>query len=220
MIDVERYRIVPGSAVDLHDRSTREDGGLEKEAGKRANARLSERLLDLQELLYARQSRGLLVIFQAMDAGGKDSTTRRVFRNLNPAGVRVKSFKAPSQREQLQDFLWRIHAHTPRRGYIAIFNRSHYEDVVAVRVRELQPPEVWSRRFDHINAFESMLAAEGTIVLKFFLHISKAYQKKRLQRRLDRPDKHWKFDPGDLDDRQRWDRFMVAYGEAIARCST
>jgi PPK2 family polyphosphate:nucleotide phosphotransferase len=177
-------------------------------------------LLDLQELLYARQSRGLLVIFQAMDAGGKDSTTRRVFRNLNPAGVRVKSFKAPSEREQLHDFLWRIHAHTPRRGYIAVFNRSHYEDVVAVRVRKLQPPEVWSRRFDHINAFESMLVAEDTIVLKFFLHISKAYQKERLQRRLDRPDKRWKFDPGDLDDRERWDRFMVAYGEAVARCST
>lgn len=220
MIDTQRYRIAPDSAVDLHDRPTREDGGLEKEAGKRTNVRLSERLVDLQELLYARQARGLLVIFQAMDAGGKDSTTRRVFRNLNPAGVRVKSFKAPSERERLHDFLWRIHTHTPRRGYIAIFNRSHYEDVVAVRVRELQPPELWRQRFDHINAFERMLVAEGTIVLKFFLHISKAYQKQRLQRRLDRPDKHWKFDPGDLDDRQRWDRFMAAYGEAIARCSS
>jgi PPK2 family polyphosphate:nucleotide phosphotransferase len=191
-----------------------------KKEGKKAVKKLSKRLIDLQELLYARQARGLLVIFQAMDAGGKDSTTRRAFRKLNPAGVRVKSFKSPSNREKLHDFLWRIHQHTPRRGYIAIFNRSQYEDVVVVRVRQLAPPEVWQRRFDHINAFEQLLTEEGTIVLKFFLHISKGYQEERLQRRLDRPDKRWKFDPDDLDDRCRWDQFMQAYSEAIERCST
>jgi PPK2 family polyphosphate:nucleotide phosphotransferase len=220
MIDTEPYRIAPGSVIDLRETPTRDDGGLDKKEGKTAVKKLSKRLVDLQELLYARQARGLLVIFQAMDAGGKDSTTLRVFRKLNPAGMRVKSFKAPSDRERLQDFLWRIHQHTPRRGYIAIFNRSQYEDVVAVRVRQLVPPEVWQRRFEHINAFERLLADEGTTVLKFFLHISESYQKERLQRRVERPDKHWKFDPSDLDDRRRWDQFMQAYSEAIERCST
>lgn len=220
MIDVEPYRIAPGSTLDLRDRPTRDDGGISKKKGKKAFKKLSKRLVDLQELLYARQARGLLVIFQAMDAGGKDSTTRHVFRKLDPAGVRVKSFKKPSQRERLHDFLWRIHMHAPRRGYIAIFNRSQYEDVVAVRVRQLQPDQAWQGRFEHINAFERLLAEERTIVLKFFLHISEQYQKERLQRRLARPDKHWKFNPKDLDDRDRWDQFMQAYSEAIRRCST
>lgn len=220
MIDVRPYHIAPGSALDLCEKSTREDGGIKKKDGKKALKKLSKRLVDLQELLYARQERGLLVIFQAMDAGGKDSTTRHVFRKLDLAGVRVKSFKQPSRRERLHDFLWRIHMHAPRRGHIAIFNRSQYEDVVAVRVRQLQPPEAWQSRFEHINAFERLLADEGTIVLKFFLHISKQYQKERLQRRLQRTDKHWKFNPKDLDDRDRWDQFMQAYSEAIRRCST
>ncbi len=220
MFDTEPFCVAPGSVIDLRGRPTRDDGGFGKKEGKKAVKTLSKRLIDLQELLYARRASGLLVIFQAMDAGGKDSTTRRVFRKLDPAGVRVKSFKSPSDRERRHDFLWRIHQHTPRRGYIAIFNRSHYEDVVAVRVRQLAPPEVWQGRFEHINAFERLLADEGTIVLKFFLHISEGYQKDRLQRRLDRPDKHWKFDPADLDDRGRWDQFMEAYSESIQRCST
>lgn len=220
MIDVQPYRIAPGAALDLCETPTREDGGISKMQGKKMLKKLSKRLIDLQELLYARQERGLLVIFQAMDAGGKDSTTRRVFRKLDPAGVRVESFNQPSQRERLHDFLWRIHMHTPRRGDIAIFNRSHYEDVVAVRVKQLQPPEVWQGRFEHINAFERLLASEHTIVLKFFLHISKQYQKERLQRRLARADKHWKFAHRDLDDRDRWDEFMQAYSEAIRRCTT
>lgn len=220
MIDVQKYRIVPGAAIDLRETSAREDGGISKKKGKKALKKLSKRLAELQELLYARQERGLLVIFQAMDAGGKDSTTRRVFRKLDPAGVRVKSFSQPTPRERSHDFLWRIHAHTPRRGYLAIFNRSHYEDVVAVRVRELQPPDVWQGRFEHINAFERLLASEHTIILKFFLHVSKQYQKERLERRLTRPDKRWKFHPKDLDDRERWDEFINAYSEAICRCTT
>lgn len=220
MIDVEPYHIAPGTRLDLRERATRDDGGLKKKDGKRALKKLSARLMELQELLYARSLRGLLVIFQAMDAGGKDSTTRRVFRKLDPTGIRVKSFKSPSDRELLHDFLWRIHTHTPRRGFISIFNRSHYEDVVAVRVRKLVEPEVWQSRFEHINAFERLLTDEHTIVLKFFLHISKSYQKERLVRRLERSDKIWKFNPGDLDDRKRWDQFQDAYGEAISRCST
>jgi PPK2 family polyphosphate:nucleotide phosphotransferase len=220
MIDTEPYRISPKSIIDLRNISTRENGGLQKKQGKKAVHELTKRLVSLQELLYAQRKKSLLVIFQAMDAGGKDSTTRRVFRQLNPSSVRVKSFKTPSEREQLQDFLWRIHQHAPRKGYISIFNRSQYEDVVAVRVRELQSPAIWQGRFEHINAFEQLLTSEGTIVLKFFLHISKRYQKERLQRRLDRPDKHWKFSPSDLDDRERWDDYMAAYSETIEKCTS
>lgn len=220
MIDTEPYRISPGSLVDLTNISTREDGGFEKKKGKEAVHELTKHLVSLQELLYAQRKKSLLVIFQAMDAGGKDSTTRRVFRKLNPSSLRVKSFKSPSEREQLHDFLWRIHQHTPRKGHISIFNRSQYEDVVAVRVRELQSAAVWQGRFEHINAFERLLTSEDTIVLKFFLHISKSYQKERLQRRLDRPDKHWKFAPSDLDDREHWGDYMEAYSDTIERCST
>lgn len=207
------------SRVDLNCIATRENGGLSKKAGKKAIDKLSKRLVNLQELLYAEKKQSLLIVFQAMDAGGKDSTTRRVFWRLDPSGIKVKSFKAPTRREHLQDFLWRIHQNTPRKGHISIFNRSQYEDVVAARVRELQPQSLWQGRFEHINAFERLLTSEGTVVLKFFLHISKDYQKERLQRRLDRPDKHWKFAPSDLKDREHWDNYMQAYSEAIEHCS-
>lgn len=220
MLDVEPYHISPGNLVALQDMSTREKGGLSKKQGKKAVNTLSKRLVDLQELLYAEKKHSLLVIFQAMDAGGKDSTTRRVFWRLNPSGFNVKSFKAPTQREKRQDFLWRIHHHAPRSGHIAIFNRSHYEDVVAVRVRGLTSSVVCQSRFEHINAFERLLVSEGTVVLKFFLHISKDYQKERLERRLERPDKHWKFEPSDLKDREHWDQYMQAYSDAIEHCSS
>lgn len=220
MIDIEPHHISPGGLIDLHDISTRENGGLKKKEGKKAIHKLSKRLVTLQELLYAQKKNSLLVIFQAMDAGGKDSTTRRVFSKLDPSGIKVKSFKKPTEREQRQDFLWRIHHHTPRKGHISVFNRSQYEDVVAARVREIQPPAIWQGRFEHINAFERLLTSEGTVVLKFFLHISKDYQNERLQRRLDRPDKHWKFAPSDLKDRERWSDYMQAYSETIERCST
>jgi PPK2 family polyphosphate:nucleotide phosphotransferase len=220
MTDTEPYHIAPRRLVDLHDYSTRENGGLKKKEGKKAIHKLSKKLVNLQELLYAQKKNSLLVIFQAMDAGGKDSTTRRVFSPLDPSGIQVKSFKSPTQREQLQDFLWRIHQHAPRKGYISIFNRSQYEDVVAASVRELEAPTILQGRFEHINAFERLLASDGTVVLKFFLHISKDYQKERLQRRLEKPDKHWKFAPSDLADRERWDDYMQAYSEAIERCST
>ncbi len=220
MINIEPYQISPGSSVKLQDIPTRENGGLTKKEGKKTVKTLSKRLVDLQELLYAKKKNSLLVVFQAMDAGGKDSTTRRVFWRLDPSGIHVKSFKAPTQREKRQDFLWRIHQHTPRNGHICVFNRSHYEDVVAARVRKIQPSFVCQNRFEHINSFERLLTSEGTIVLKFFLHISKGYQKERLQRRLNRPDKHWKFEQSDLKDRDNWDDYMHAYSSAIEHCSS
>lgn len=219
-MNIEPCRIPPGSELDLREVSTRVSGSMKVEKVKDEFARLSERLAELQELLFAWGERGLLVVFQAMDAGGKDSTIRHVFRSLDPAGLHVKSFKVPTPRERRHDFLWRIHAHVPPQGTIAVFNRSHYEDVVAVRVRELVEPHVWRGRIDHINAFERLLVDEGTVVLKFFLHISKAYQKERLERRLARPEKRWKFEPDDLADRARWDDYLEAYSEAIRRSST
>lgn len=220
MIDIEPHHVSLGKLINLHDIATRENGGLRKKEGKKAIHKLSKRLVTLQELLYVEKKNSLLVIFQAMDAGGKDSTTRRVFSPLDPTGIRVKSFKTPTQREQHQDFLWRIHQHAPRKGHISIFNRSQYEDVVTARIKETQPPGIFQARYEHINAFERLLANEGTVVLKFFLHISKDYQKKRLQRRLERPDKHWKFTPSDLNDRKHWDHYMQSYSEAIEHCST
>ena len=219
-LDLDRYRIPPGTRVDLADRATREDGGLDKRAARRTLKPITKRLQDLQELLYASGKRSLLIVFQAMDAGGKDSTTRHVLGPLDPTGVRVTSFKAPTPLELRHDFLWRIHRACPPRGYISVFNRSHYEDIVAVRVKRLAPESVWRPRYDHINDFERLLTQESTVVLKFFLHISKEYQKERLQRRLDRADKLWKFDPDDLDDRARWNEFQAAWSEVFTRCNT
>lgn len=220
MIDVEPFRIAPGTAVDLHQWPTSVSEDLPKKKVDKKFRQLSRQLVDLQKLLFANQKHALLVIFQAMDAGGKDSTIRHVFRQVDPAGVRVRNFGQPSLRESQHDFLWRIHMHTPPRGMIAVFNRSHYEDVVAVRVRKLQPEPIWKNRFRHICAFERLLTDEHTLVLKFFLHISPEYQRERLERRLARADKQWKFDPSDLDDRRQWDAFQEAYSEAIERTST
>lgn len=219
-LDPAHYRIRPGSTVTLTDRPTKENTPLSKKEAGEALHDVTKRLQELQELLYAGGKKSLLVVFQAMDAGGKDSTTRHVFGPINPTGVRVTSFKAPTELELQHDFLWRIHRVCPRRGYIGVFNRSHYEDIVAVRVKGLAPESVWRPRFQHINAFERLLTQESTVILKFFLHISKEYQKERLQRRLDRPDKHWKFNPADLDDRARWDLYQAAWSEVLTRCST
>ncbi len=214
------YRIEPGTQVDLDARASRDDGGLDKDEGKDRFKALRKRLVELQELLYAEDKHSLLVVFQAMDAGGKDSTIRHVFGRVNPQGCRVASFKSPSTLEGAHDFLWRIHDQVPKRGMIRVFNRSHYEDVLIVRVKGFVPESVWSRRYEHINNFEKLLADEGTHILKFYLHISKDYQRERLQRRLDRPDKHWKFNPDDLSERQRWDAYRVAFEDAIGRCAT
>jgi len=218
-LDTRPYHVKPGKAFTLQDRATRDDAGIDKKLGKDAFALLSDRLVDLQENLYAEQQRSLLVVFQAMDAGGKDSTLKAVFGPVDPAGCRVKGFKKPNDEDLAHDYLWRIHHALPKRGYIGVFNRSHYEDAVTVAVKNLAPKKVWSKRVGHINDFERMLADEGTTIIKFFLHISKDYQKVRLQRRLDRPDKHWKFNVADLEERDRWDAYQTRYAEVLAQTS-
>jgi len=216
------YRIPPDTRVDLSDWDPRDrsrfDGG--KKASKAVLEMLNGRLRNLQELLYAEGKHKLLIVLQATDTGGKDGVIRHVFRGVNPQGVKVANFKVPTPKELAHDYLWRIHQHTPGSGEIAIFNRSHYEDVLVVRVHELVPQDVWERRFDHINAFERMLADEGTTILKFYLHISKEEQRERLQSRLDTPEKQWKFNVGDLKDRALWDDFMAAYEDMLSKTST
>jgi PPK2 family polyphosphate:nucleotide phosphotransferase len=179
-----------------------------------------EKLAEQQELFYANGSRALLVVFQAMDAGGKDGCIENVFTGMNPAGVRVASFKTPTAEELSHDFLWRIHKETPRKGMVGVFNRSHYEDVLIVRVKNLVPKEVWSKRYDLINAFEEGLTAAGTKVIKIYLHVDKDEQKKRLQARLDDPEKNWKFNPGDLPERENWEAYMKAFKKIFEECSS
>jgi PPK2 family polyphosphate:nucleotide phosphotransferase len=217
------YRVSPGSRVDLaeHDASDRSAfPDIDKAAAKDELEELNERLGELQELFAANASHRLLIVLQAMDTGGKDGTIRNVFRGVNPVGVSVASFKVPSDAELARDYLWRVHREVPHDGQVTIFNRSHYEDVLIVRVHGLVDAERWRRRYDHINAFEQMLADEGTTILKFFLHISKDEQRERLQARLDDPHKRWKFRRGDLDERTRWDDYMRAYEEALSETST
>lgn len=212
--------VAPGGPFDLATVDPGADGGLAKEAAKLALAAQRDRIRTLQERLYAERTRSLLVVFQAIDTGGKDGTIRAVFEGVNPQGCEVTSFKVPSQAERDHDFLWRYHARTPARGIVGVFNRSHYEDVLAVRVKNLVPEAVWRPRYDLINDFERMLTEEGTTILKFFLHISKAEQKERLEARIAEPEKHWKFDPADLVERQAWDVYQEAFAEALGRCST
>jgi len=173
----------------------------------------------LQELLYAEGKHKILIVLQAMDTGGKDGVIRHVFEGVNPQGVRVACFKQPTPEELAHDFLWRVHKHTPGAGEIAVFNRSHYEDILVVRVHELVPKSVWSKRYEHINAFERMLADEGTTILKFYLHISPEEQKDRLQDRLDEPNKRWKFNLSDLEERKSWRKYKKAYEETLSRTS-
>ena len=178
-----------------------------------------KRMEELQELMYAERVHALLIVLQAMDAGGKDSTIRHVMDGFNPQGCHVVSFGVPTPLELAHDFLWRIHPHAPPRGYVSIFNRSHYEDVLVVRVEELVPEAVWGARYAHINAFERLLADSGVTILKFYLHISKDEQKERFQERLDRPEKNWKFNPSDLETRGKWDAYMRAFEEVFAQCN-
>jgi PPK2 family polyphosphate:nucleotide phosphotransferase len=220
MIDVERYRILPGSAVSLADRAPDEAPGLTKPEAETRLRELKDEIDGLQERLYAEHSQALLIVFQAMDAGGKDSTIRQVFGGINPQGVRVWNFKAPTELELDHDFLWRVHRHAPGAGYIGVFNRSHYEDVLIVRVHGLAPPETIERRYGHIAAFERLLCNEGTRIVKVMLHISREYQAERFRRRLERADKHWKFNPADLKERERWGDYMRAFEIALERTST
>ena len=217
----EQFRAEPGKKVDLsdHDPGYRRDFDGRKEA-KSALKKNVERLRELQYLLYAEDRRALLIVLQAMDAGGKDGTIRRVMGPINPQGCRVTSFKAPSDEELAHDYLWRVHKAVPRRGMIGVFNRSHYEDVLVVRVRELVAKSVWSKRYEHINAFEKLLADNDVHILKFFLHISRAEQLERFKKRLEDPRKQWKANPQDFEERKLWDDYMRAYEDALTKCST
>ena len=181
---------------------------------------IHEELTELQEILYAQGKFAVLIILQAMDTGGKDSTIRHVFGPLNPQGVRVVNFKAPSGIELAHNYLWRIHKEVPRKGLIGIFNRSHYEDVLVARVHNLVPDEEIEKRYQQINAFEKYLTENHTLILKFLLHISKREQKDRLEKRLEKPDKHWKFDKSDLEERKYWDDYMQAFNRVLNECST
>lgn len=219
-IDTDRYRATGTVQLSQHDTSDTSAFDGDKTAGKALHRELNDRLEGLQEKLYAQNEHKLLIVLQAMDTGGKDGTIRRVFEGVNPVGVKVASFKKPTPEELSHDYLWRVHEHTPSTGEIAIFNRSHYEDVLVVRVHDLVPPERWSKRYEHIRNFEQLLVDEGTTILKFFLHISKEEQRERLQARLENPDKHWKFSLGDLDEREKWDDYIAAYEAVLTETST
>jgi PPK2 family polyphosphate:nucleotide phosphotransferase len=218
----ERYRVAPGSsgfsldAIDPQEKTCFPD----RKAAEKQFEKDVEAIVEIQNAFYASAKKALLCVFQARDAGGKDGTVRAVFGPVNPAGVRVTSFKKPSDEELAHDYLWRIHKAVPRRGMIGIFNRSHYEDVIVVRVLDLAPRSRVEERYEQINAFETYLTQNDVVVLKFYLHISMDEQKERFQERLDIPRKHWKFNSADLEMRRRWDDFMEAASLAIERCST
>ena len=219
---LNKYLVKPGEKVIMKDfdpnDSSEFDGN--KKDGKEALLKLNKEIEALQELMYAEGQKRLLVILQAMDTAGKDGVIRAVFEGVNPQGVHVAPFKAPSPLELAHDYLWRIHAQTPKKGEIVIFNRSQYEDVLPVRVLNLMPKEVWSRRFHHINEFERLLVDEGTVVLKFYLHIDPEEQANRFLARIEEPEKTWKFNPGDLEDRKLWDSYMEAYEDVLSKTST
>ena len=218
---IEQFLVTPGSQVRLADHDPDFTGAYADKASTKAKRKAYvDRLQDLQEVLWAEGKHSLLIVLQATDAGGKDGTIKHVFRGVNPQGCRVTSFKVPTEEELDHDFLWRVHKAVPRRGQIGIFNRSHYEDVLVVRVEELAPEAVWRQRYEQINHFEKLLADAGTTILKFFLHISRDEQKERFEDRLQDPTKCWKFSGGDLKKRERWDDYVLAYEEALSRCST
>lgn len=221
-IDPDAYRVQPGSSVDLSQWSTNTTDGFDgdKQQGAALLPVLNEQLAALQGMLYAEFKHKVLILLQGMDTSGKDGTIKHVFRIINPVGVKVKNFERPNAVELAHDYLWRVHEHTPRNGRIVIFNRSHYEDVLVVRVNELVPQKVWEKRYEHIRGFENMLADEGTTIIKIFLHISKDEQRARLQERLDNPAKHWKFEHGDIAERAHWDVYTAAYEQAISETST
>jgi PPK2 family polyphosphate:nucleotide phosphotransferase len=215
-----RLVVKPGSKVHLRDAEASETHGYTKETAAEPTLNDLARLTALQERLFAEQKHPILVVLQGIDTSGKDGTIRHVMTALNPQGCRIAGFGVPTAVESAHDYLWRIHAQTPANGEIVVFNRSHYESVLVVRVHELVPKEQWRPRFDEINAFEQLLAAEGTTIVKFFLHIDREEQRRRLQARYDDPTKHWKFKMGDLEERKRWDDYMAAYEDVLSRCST
>ena len=221
LVPHNRYKILPGTPVRIANFDANSKAGLDNKAQARSMlAEMHEEMRELQRLLYAESKKSVLVVLQAMDTAGKDSTIRHVLGPLNPQGVSVTSFKAPSSEALAHDFLWRVHPHCPANGMISVFNRSHYEDVLIVKVHEWASAKTIKQRYEHIKAFESLLQDNGTTLIKIYLNISKDEQKKRLQDRLDRPDKHWKFNADDLTERELWPRYMKAYESAMAKTST
>ncbi|HSB01993.1 MAG TPA: polyphosphate kinase 2 family protein, partial [Anaerolineales bacterium] len=218
---LKRYIVDPGAKVRLSDWDPNDQGEYKgnKQQALAEIETLNRRLGELHEVLFAEHQHKILVILQAMDTGGKDGVIRHVFNGVNPQGARVANFKEPTAEELDHDYLWRVHKQVPAKGELVIFNRSHYEDVLIVRVHGLVPPDVWRKRFDQINAFEQMLVENGTTILKFYLHIDQAEQKERLQARLDDPHKHWKFRRGDLQERKRWSEYMQAYEDVLNKTS-
>jgi PPK2 family polyphosphate:nucleotide phosphotransferase len=210
----------PGQKICLSKIDPDETGGITKEDALGRMVKLREKLSMLQQALYAEHGRSLLIIFQAMDTGGKDGAIKNLCEGLNPAGFRIAGFKLPTQDELDHDFLWRAHQATPAKGMIGIWNRSHYEDVLVVRVHKLVEKKVWKARYDQINNFERILADNGTMLVKFMLYISKDEQKERLQARLEDPEKRWKFNLADIKERALWDDYQQAYEDAINRCAT
>lgn len=225
MIDLgpigQSFRVTPGSKSVLRGCDPKDASSFpDRAAAERQTEEDAAAINDLQDRLFADRRHALLVVLQGIDTSGKDGTIRGVFNATGPLGVSVTGFGVPTETERAHDYLWRVHHVCPRRGTIGIFNRSHYEDVLVVKVRSLAPPEAIEPRYEDINAFEKMLANNGTVILKFMLHISKDEQKERLQERLVEPDKHWKFNPGDLEDRLLWDDYQEAYDVMLRRCST
>jgi PPK2 family polyphosphate:nucleotide phosphotransferase len=213
--------VTPGTSAAVAARDARDELGFtDREEAKELLSELRRRLAELQQRLFAEGTRAVLLVLQGLDASGKDGVIRSVFSGVNPQGVRVSSFRAPTETERAHDYLWRIHAALPPRGTIGVFNRSHYEDVVAVRMHSLAPEEVWRRRPAHIRELERMLVDEGTTLVKVFLNVSKDEQRDRLQERIDDPAKRWKFRKDDLEVRRRFDEYIAAWDEVIAETST
>lgn len=213
-------RLQKSGKINLDSISTKDTGDMTREVGEERLAVLAKELEDLQELLYAAGEKGLLVVLQGRDTAGKDGTLEAIAGAMNPVGTRVASFKVPSPEETRHDFLWRVHQQAPEKGQVVFFNRSHYEDVLVVRVHELAPKEVWEKRYTHINNFEQLLTDAGVIVVKFYLHISKEEQKERLLSREAEPEKAWKLNPGDWAERKLWDAYTKAYEDALGKCAT
>jgi PPK2 family polyphosphate:nucleotide phosphotransferase len=214
------FKVTPGQKVKLKDYDPDYDAGLDRERGKAEFAKLNAELDVLQEELYAAGQHSVLMVLQGMDTSGKDGAIRNVLLNVNPQGCRVESFKVPTEEELAHDFLWRVHKVAPRKGILGVFNRSHYEDVLVVRVHKLAPEQVWKARYEQINNFERLLTESGTIILKCFLHISKQEQEQRLLDREKEVEKAWKLSAGDWREREHWDAYQAAYEDALSRCSS
>jgi len=218
---VKKFQVEPGARIQLDKIDADfKPKGLDRDEAEERIRELTVELRDLQHLMYAEDQRSLLIVLQGRDAAGKDGTIRHVFGPMNPQGTRVTSFKVPSKEELAHDFLWRCHQAAPKRGTVGIFNRSHYEDVLVVRVHDLVPKKIWSKRFEHINAFERLLTDKGTVVLKFYLHIDRDEQLERFKKRMDNPKKNWKISGADYSERLYWDAYTEAFEDALSECST